>query len=398
MTKTKIILPTLLILAALVGGLILVNQNQETRRGAAFDTSTLKVLPATKIRANLNDTFSTQLWYYTSSNSKVDGVQTVVCYGTNISLESIVPNQEAGFGNDPITVTNTSNGRTCTTIVVTSSKAASELLTTGRALTMTFKGNSIGLGDINLDQTKSMMTGDNSASATDKNITVTGVEGTTYEIVELSNEQPVLSPTLTPVPQQSGLKLQFKVSFLGMRSDATCAEAKDLPLTVTVRAADGTTKVFDKVVSNKLSEGSNGLSVYQVGLDLGNFNYGSNLAVFIKSPKHLQVKYGVDNQADYYDKSGGELSGLTGDNSTTPVFDFTGYPLLAGDVTGTTAQSQDGVVDGIDFSYVKTESIKRTEVASGGYMLADLNGNCKLESQDLSLLMLSLSERQSQLY
>jgi len=91
------------------------------------------------------------------------------------------------------------------------------------------------------------------------------------------------------------------------------------------------------------------------------------------------------------------LGGLTNDFTTTPLFDFTKYPLLAGDVTGPDG-TQDGVVDGLDFSFVKTQSIARTEVAAGEYMLADLNGNCKMESQDLAILMLSLKEKQAQLY
>jgi hypothetical protein len=59
---------------------------------------------------------------------------------------------------------------------------------------------------------------------------------------------------------------------------------------------------------------------------------------------------------------------------------------------------QNGQIDGLDFSYVKTQSIARTAADAGGYMLADLNGNCKMESQDLSILMLSLSKKQGQLY
>jgi hypothetical protein len=474
MKNFKIILGAILLTASLVGAVFLVRQNQEMRKQAAFDTSTLKLLPSSTITANVGSTFPVELYYYTSASSKVDGIQTVVCYGAGVSLASVVVNTDAGFNSDPVMATNGA----CTTVVVTSMKAAANLATTGKAFTLYFRGIAVGAGTLSLNSSTSMMTGDNPASDTDKNITVSGVEGTDYQIngsaagncnrcsvlydymrtswtaadcslnpvgldVTRTYDATCLAPagtrdalqcsrcstindkefvwwdrgenqtcadnpssttTIYRAPNDSctlgtGLSLKFKVTFLGVKSGYGCAEAKNMPLSVIVRAADGTTKSFTNVIPTKLGESnSNGLNVYEVSLRLGDFATANNLAVFVKGPKHLQVKYGVNGQSTYYKKAGGELSGLTADETTTPVFSFEDYPLLAGDVTGATSGVQDGTVDGLDFSYVKTESIKRTEAGTGGYMLADLNGNCKMESQDVSLLMLSLSEKEDQLY
>ena len=112
----------------------------------------------------------------------------------------------------------------------------------------------------------------------------------------------------------------------------------------------------------------------------------------------MQVKYGVNGQQGFYNKAGGELSGLTIDPNTTQGFSFEKYPLLAGDVTGPTAGVQDGMVDGLDFAYIKNAANGRATVSSGGYMLGDINGNCAMESQDLSLMMISLNSKQGQLY
>jgi hypothetical protein len=206
--------------------------------------------------------------------------------------------------------------------------------------------------------------------------------------------------TPTPIIISNGLVLKFKMSFFGINNGAQCALAKDLPLSIIARASDGGSQ---EVVTNVLAvretfTNANTLAIYDVTVPLKTLKANTDFALFIKGPKSLQVKYGVNNQAAYYNKAGGELSGLTNDESTTQLFDFTKYPLLAGDVTGATSEVQDGVVDGLDFYFVKTEAIKRTEVAAGGYMLADLNGNCKMESQDLAILMLSLKEKQAQLY
>ena len=170
-----------------------------------------------------------------------------------------------------------------------------------------------------------------------------------------------------------------------------------MPLTVTVLAADGTTKTYNNVMPTKSGASSAGLADYLVSLRLSGFNYNSNIAVFVKGPKSLQMKFGIDGQSKSYDKAGGELSGLTNDDATTKVFNFDAYPALSGDVTGPSG-TQDGTIDGLDFVMVKAEAVKRTPALAGGYMLADLNGNCQMESQDVTTLMLSLSEKQGQLY
>lgn len=228
-------------------------------------------------------------------------------------------------------------------------------------------------------------------------IQVTGVDSQGNSTNFVTTSSP--SETVNILPATTGPILKFRMSFLGIHNSAQCATAEKMPLTVIVRAADGTTKTITNLTAvRETYTDANALATYMVSIPLDNFNFYDNLSVFIKDARHLQVKYGVSGQSAFYNKAGGELSGLTSNYTTTPVFDFTKYPLLAGDVTGATSGTQDGVVDGLDFSYVKTQSIARTSVDAGGYMLADLNGNCKMESQDLSLLMLSLSEKQGQLY
>jgi hypothetical protein len=119
----------------------------------------------------------------------------------------------------------------------------------------------------------------------------------------------------------------------------------------------------------------------------------NNLMVIIKGKKTLSTAYGKSGQTETYNQPNGMVE-VTSDSATTIVNDFTKYPLLAGDVTGTSG-AQYGSIDGYDFTYVKTEANKRSE---GDNMLADLNGNCKLESLDLYWLMASMNSKQEQLY
>lgn len=385
MKKTTIIFGILAIVT-LVGGVVLVNQNQEMRKGAAFANTSLMLLPSEKIVKNVDDTLSIHLQYTTESGAKLYNVDTVVCYGPELELSTTesTGNVDLGYGAPMIIDAAAEGSNKCSRVIALKETSKINVAAaSGEVAVLKFRAVSAGSGSISLDKDKSKATGENPNSETDKWITVTTVTGTSYDITGASTG--------------TGLLLKFNMTFLGVTAGAGCAEPADMPLAVIVRAADGITKTYNNVVATKLSGDQNGLGIYQVVLRLGDFNYGSNLAVFVKDGRHLQVKYGVNGQSAFYNQAGGELGSLTSDEATTSVIDFTKYPLLAGDVTGPDGV-QDGVVDGLDFSYVKTQSIARTAIDAGGYMLADLNGNCKMESQDLSELMLSLNERQGQLY
>lgn len=195
-------------------------------------------------------------------------------------------------------------------------------------------------------------------------------------------------------PGTSEILLGFKMAFAGVTTTADCA--KNWPVEVVVRQSDGT-NIFSGRATLVVDGTANNLRAYKgevlLKLPLNLLPQRDGLALFIKGPRHIQTKYGKDGQNDFYNKSGGEIS-VDARTNNKPVFDFTKYPMLAGDVTSENG-GQDGMVNGLDFAYVKSEVIKRSE---GDNILADLNGNCKLESQDLSLLMQSLRNKAEQLY
>ena len=84
--KILIIAFNVLLVAALIGGVILVGQNQNTRRGAYFSGAKLSILPET-ITANTGDDVPVQLWVNTENNAKVSAVDTEICYGNGLKLE-----------------------------------------------------------------------------------------------------------------------------------------------------------------------------------------------------------------------------------------------------------------------------------------------------------------------
>lgn len=264
-------------------------------------------------------------------------------------------------------------------VYVTSSKSTADL-----------PSGNIEVATINLEAVSS-----GSAGVSLKSYEITGPSSTSdysYELVwqaaSFTVNGVVATPTPIPGNGTDGI-LKFKMSYAGVTTASNCAN--NWPVSVTV-IAGSQSKTYNDV---KLTEVGNdgGKKVFAGEVLLAGFSAKKNIAVFLKGPKHIQVKYGKNLQDGFYNQPGGGISVETSAQAT-PVYDFTKYPITVGDITGPSGV-QDGSVDGRDFSYVKTEANKRLE---GNNMVADLNGNCKLESQDLALLMLAMKDKQSQLY
>jgi len=403
---------------ALIGGVMLASQNQETRRGAYFAGTKMLIMPE-EIAAKTGKDLVAQLFLDTENGAKLSALDTFVCYDKGLELNADNPENQVVLNTDAlkdlvdVTLENVGD-KPCVRIVALAGATMKPAnLKSGmiRVLNIKFKATEVADGNITILADKTKVGGYNpAAGATDNSLKVGTVTGAKYsvtigDIVQCNSDSDCAdneycdSATKQCKPTTGAADdtyLKFKMAFYGVRGDAMCADAAKLPLSVTVRSNDGVVKNYTGIVSTKTNT-SGDVGIYEVKMRLNGFKVRNNIAVFVKGPKSLQVKYGVNNQSSYYSVAGGELSGLTSEESSTPMFDFTKYPLLSGDVTGPN-NSQDGVVDGLDFSYIKTESIKRTEVASGGYMLADINGNCKMESQDVANMMLSLSVKQGQLY
>jgi hypothetical protein len=226
-----------------------------------------------------------------------------------------------------------------------------------------------------------------------KNYEVTGPSTSSdysYQLDWQSATFVVEGATPTPITGNgSDGVLKFRTTFLGVSAGAACAN--NWPVSVTVMNGSES-KTYSNISLTADGE-EDGKKIYRGEVLLSGFSAKENIAVFLKGPRHIQVKYGKNEQEGFYNTPGGTIH-VDSNPSSTPVYDFKKYPMTAGDVTGISG-SQDGTVDGLDFSYVKTEVNKRSE---GDGMVADLNGNCKLESQDLTLLMLAMKDKMEQLY
>lgn len=194
-----------------------------------------------------------------------------------------------------------------------------------------------------------------------------------------------ITPTVTPTAGQTSGAIDFRIKFggLGMET-ARCASWK---VDAKVLLADGS--LVDLGLVNLVKGGSGEEPVYGGRVTLTGVSQVNGLALLLKGPKHLRTKYAVQGQVDYYNRSLGQLT-------IGEEYDFTGYPMLPGDVTGLVEGQPDGSIDGLDFAYVKSKI--GDEVSVGGEVMADLDGSCAVNSRDVILLLNSLSKRQEQMY
>ena len=188
--------------------------------------------------------------------------------------------------------------------------------------------------------------------------------------------------------------LNYKISFGGVIPTAAQCTV-NWPLQFIVLAA-GESKVYSNVIATSSATVGSKL-VFSGSLTLTGFTKSSGVAVFIKGPKHLQVKYGINNQSTAYNKAGGEIT-LTSVANTSPVYDFSQYPLIPGDVVGTNSEVQDGFINGVDYAYVKSKAYLHETTTAPLSLKSDLDGNCQANSNDVNLLKISLQEKQGQLY
>lgn len=488
-TSPLSLLVPLVLVIALVAGLVLMRQVQDTRRGAYFSSTKMFLQPETsqkKVGENL------PIALFVDTPAKVDFVKAKICY-TNIigvdesQLDSLIEVNREAFDVALLTKVEDSqtSGQKCLTMSIKSEKA-SENLKSGvvRVATIKYSALAMGSGSLTIDASGSQVSGYN-ASGNDMSIKIDDVKGATFvigeglaqcawcgtECVRRTSDMnciDVAPPTGKKCTEVGGVctitdetsscsgtkpadvctaerlkvraecvngiwdydeqlcnqagrtdvcggtnyccptaggswttdmtacggtsvggdsVLNYKVAFRGLQPDAKCAVGWPLKITV---LANGVSKTYDSV---PVKEGN----YYKGSVVLTGFTAKNGVAVFVKSSKGLQMKYGKDGQVGFYGKPGGEIV-LTDSASTSPWYDFTNYPIVPGDVVGINSDTQDGWINGVDFSYVKQRSLTHETVAEGAYLQADLDGNCQVNSNDVNVLKISLNEKQGELY
>ncbi|MFA6185329.1 MAG: hypothetical protein WC720_04255, partial [Candidatus Shapirobacteria bacterium] len=194
--------------------------------------------------------------------------------------------------------------------------------------------------------------------------------------------------------------VNIKLAFAGVKKDnGKCA----INWPVSLRMVDSSNNsIIDKILSGTPKQtgsvNEKGEIVYDFSVTVANVPETgvSKSAFFLTGSKHISVKYGENNQKAWYSTLAGTL-GLT--RGTTNSYDFSGYPLLAGDVTGDTVGKPDGKINGQDFSYIKEKANALLSAAAAGTNVeGDINGDCQANAGDVGLIKQSLKEINGQTY
>jgi len=196
---------------------------------------------------------------------------------------------------------------------------------------------------------------------------------------------------------KSKLIMKFKMTFEEVLATSECAKQQWKTVGVRVMDQEGIvaedlgaslTPTTTTVVVGE-HENKKELQVFEVTAGLVNFQPKGNIFALVKGPMHLYDKYGVDGQSEEYKLYLGKLNGITSDPATTKVFDFSHYPLLAGDVNG------DNKMNAADYSKIKTALANGKKEA---VTAVDLNGDCILNSTETVIFIKNINEKNGKMY
>jgi hypothetical protein len=401
-TKSLILIPILLVALALT--LTIAKQRQETRRGAADEVDLTMLLNPASVEVKKGDKFDVDLMVNTKKTFAGAGL--IVCYTPNLSitaesdvvvwgdsLYSFLFNSD--FDMDGV--------NKCSEFALINSRAyEAEKFFPVNELKSLFKikfvANEAGEGSIYLLTDISNKNSDRFefAGVVEGSINFgRDVEKVSVKVSETSAEPspeptatstPTPEVTVTPIPSDKA-RVSVDFTFMGIATTLTpkCMSSPK----VNVLIMSGDEKEEKDVVAKHVA----GTTKYNLVFDLDSKFVGKdNVSIFLKGPQHLRVKYGVGGQKAVYNELHGKLL-ITGGEENK--FDFSSYPILAGDVA---EGKQDGSINPLDFAYIKKAGSDRTRVEDGKFLWGDLNGDCMVNAGDVGIFLNSLIEKQDQSY
>ena len=195
---------------------------------------------------------------------------------------------------------------------------------------------------------------------------------------------PTNTPTATPTEAETENwpVLNFKVKMKGTEyqvqgEDKVVEDIPEQKMTVIVRKGSFEKEFKNVDVSfdkNAVGEGS---------VVLNGVEPGDKYAILVKGPVHLARKFCKNNQTDRCAYGQEKITLTEGENN----FDLTGLYLEPGDI------NSDGRVDSADFTLLKQAVGKKRSAETGENIPEDLNFNGVVNSQDIVLFLETLSTK-----
>jgi len=189
--------------------------------------------------------------------------------------------------------------------------------------------------------------------------------------------QTCLNPSVTPTPSEGNIKLNLKLKFQGILGKPSDALNK---MAIKIKLLNESTGVATDYRSADFTADDKGIWSGNISF---NADVNAKYTLYVKGAYHLQKKIcdekPTETATGTYRCDRGKITLNAGDNN----FDLSGIVLLAGDLP-----VQDGSVTAYDTSLVRNNLGKTdTDEVSN----ADVNRDGKVDTQDYSLIIASLS-------
>jgi hypothetical protein len=348
---------------AIVASLILVQQRQEVRRGAAYGTINLQLLPSTQDVQIDEGTVNVKVQVL-PDNFLVSGSHFKINYDSSIlDFKTFSLNNEF----EGLSMSNQEGTVETVAYLKKDSQPPSDVF---NLVTLTF--DLVGTGQATLSEGSgtSFVGSIGSEGPSDRALAVNSF---TESSVTVLSEIPVVTPT---EPPGGWPQLTFSIKFGG-----TTYKVNDQEKTVEDIGAqlvdigvkgNGVTQKYENV-----SVDFNEQAVGTGSLELVGVEPGDNYVILIKGPVHLARRFCEDEQSEHCWLGAGGISLSSGEN----VFNWATLDLEPGDI------DQNGVVNSSDFTRLKEA------LMSEGDIEEDINFNGIVNGQDINFLLQTLSKR-----
>lgn len=399
--KTRLLLLVAMSLVAIGGGVYLVGKNQETRRGATYAGVGVSFWPNTKV-IGVGETFWVTMMLDANSQ-KLSGLEAKIRYDKNrlkvlttevVTADSVGVGESGGLFKAVTDVFDNSDNQSegYISLAGVSMEEIEAKMATGvvKILKINLEAIAPGEGKVGMWTADTNTIVGHNVNGNDKGLAITSYADGIYTIQGGETPSPTPGEEIpSPTPGgETGPRMRFMFRFSGVDASAQCAE--NWPISIIV-LGEGKTAVYT-TTPQRLSTITD-RAVFLADFRLNGFEAKEGLALFVRGPKHIQMKYGDDLQERSYWAVGGKLSVL----DENKIYDFSKYPMLAGDVTGPN-ETRDGVINVLDFSQMKNKAGTHLTVQDSNYLPDDLDGNCQLAPNDVEVLKQSLGTKQDELY
>ena len=189
--KTRTIVLSLLMIGALIGGVLLVKNSQNTQKGAYFAGTKILIMPS-EISGMVGEQVSAQLFVETDSGAKISSIDTQICYGNQLVIDQANPSSQVELNSDVLAtlidikvVEERKDNKCLRLIAIADLSKKVEDLQSGmqRIATIHFVAGSVGSGNIQVDRATTKVGGYNPvAGATDSALQVGEITDATYSM------------------------------------------------------------------------------------------------------------------------------------------------------------------------------------------------------------------------